>query len=452
MSQSNIDVRGYTSFNRPVSRQLQVLSILVDGSIVLFIGLVVLELLKITPLPKMSHVVLWIFLGASYWFLQKGLFKVTLGERCWQIRPKGTKLYECDYLKPASIFMSCLLTTFSILISYSTFKKIVFQNPVWLSASLWNFEPFIPSSKDWMVTPFFYVMGGWPKTFNGKPILYSLPYEKGPPSRFIGHTVAYWDAPDIKLVLEGPKTPDKAGSQKELKECILGHAFPSTHSIYSLDSAYHCIFAREQALTRHIKELEAAHPSSWTLKWFMVNNAMLPPEDRPQGIYLSASGDTWTQDRFILINSQGIHQTLILTRPKNESGSLAFDLIQKTVRSLRSFKELDPGRAWVNQELEEVRLRELQTNQDPVALTANLAEIQSLLISRISVEPGSFDSYFHLAGTSMILLKSLNASREKKLSIALQNLQNAYHFAQDVAPADPRINLMQNLIVEAKKF
>jgi hypothetical protein len=70
----------------------------------------------------------------------------------------------------------------------------------------------------------------------------------------------------------------------------------------------------------------------------------------------------------------------------------------------------------VNSEIESIRLdrlRGMQENNNE--LVANqLAEIQILLISRISVEPGSYDSYFHLAGTSLLLAKKSIKTQDGK--------------------------------------
>jgi hypothetical protein len=151
------------------------------------------------------------------------------------------------------------------------------------------------------------------------------------------------------------------------------------------------------------------------------------------------------------VSSNGTHQAIILNRSKGPQGNAAFALMQNAIQSMRSFNELNSGRAWVNRELEEIRLDDLHLLKDSTRLIARLAEIQSLLISRISVDPGSYDSYFHLAGTSLMLAKNSIKTRDGLSVIALQNLQSAYRYATDIAPKDPRTAHIQDLWIESNK-
>jgi hypothetical protein len=313
------------------------------------------------------------------------------------------------------------------------------SHPIWIRASVWKMESFTPSSnyKEWLVTPFYYVIGGWPKFFDQKPVFYTIPYEAGPPKQFLGHIIAHWKSPDINLVLEGPKTPHQNKSFEETRDCFL-YAHP-----------WSCITIREDTLSRHVDEIkESIAVQDWSLRWFQVENQLIPEKDRPQGIYLQAIGISRIQDRFILISRNGAHQSIILSRPMNSDGQKAFSLLQKTIASLRNLGEIESGKAWINEQLKNIRLKKIVTHTD-------LALVQSLLISKISVEPSNFDSYFHLAGTSLLLVRK--GHEEKKTSInngmnfAFQNLKSSYRFAKDVAPSDLRMRQIENLVFEAEK-
>jgi hypothetical protein len=450
----DMEVRGYTSHNTPAFNHLRALSNLIDLSIVLFLFLITADFLRISPAPKLSLLFIFIATAVIYWIPQKKLYGVTLGERAWLLKPKNKealslapfffslkeRLYQRDYIAPLTTFSAILITALSILITATEFRSVILNHPNWLKTEEWKLKTFIPNPKDWTVSPFFYLLGGWPKSFLGKPVFYSLPYEVGPPTRFVGHVIAYWEHPYISVTFEGPKTPGLAANISELKECFVG-------GLYSI----HCLLLREAALNRHINEIKnTKNLISWSMKWFNVENLLLTAQEAPQGIYLSAIGKNWTQDRFILINGNGTHQAIILRRPNNVRGQEAFQLLQQSIGSIRNFNELDSGKAWINRVLETTQLNELKVTPDSAPLSTQLGEIQQFLISKITVDPADFNSYFHLAGTSIMLAKAALDQRLQS-KIALDNLESAQHFATDVAPADPRILQMQNLDAEMRK-
>ncbi len=444
----NMEVRGYTSHNTPALTSLRALSKVIDTCLILLAVLLTSDYFKISPIPRFSSLFLFLTITTLYWIPQKKLFGVTLGERAWLLKPKNKglfslkeHLYQRDFLAPFAVFTATLVTTFSILFTVTTFRKVVLAHPNWLQAQEWKLKTFVPNQKDWTVSPFFYLLGGWPKSFRNKPIFYSLPYEAGPPTRFVGHVTAYWDHPDISLTFEGPKTPELAASGAELRSCFIGR-------VYSL----HCLFLRETALNRHIHEIrKTKNLVQWTLKWFNVENPLLIAQDLPQGIYLSAISKNWTQDRFIFINANGTHQAMILRRPNNERGQKAFQLLQNSIGSIRNFSELNSGKAWINQELEATQLNDLKFKGDSSLLSIRLGEVQQMLISKITVEPSDFNSYFHLAGTSVMLAKATPEHR-LRIKVALDNLESAQRFATDIAPTDPRLGQIQALDTEMRKL
>jgi hypothetical protein len=435
---------GHSVFNRPAALPLKICAKLIDFFMIMIISFISLYLLNIIPTPSVSMGTLFIGTAVFYLAIQKIYLGATCGEYIWQLRAiaentKKKKLYQRSRITLPQVFVGSLLTTFCALGSVTALNEIALKHPVWTVDSVWKITPFVPPEGQWLITPFFYALGAWPKDFEGRTVLYSIPYEKGPPTRFVGHIFADLESPDIQLILEGPKTPENSATQMELKNC------------FTKSSSYHCLVLREKSLFRHLKEIHFLAPKAWKIQWFLVDNPFLPPEHQPQGVYLSADGGTSIQDRFIIVNSNGTHQAIILNRPKTQRGELAFELIQKSIRSLRVFNELNSAKAWVNREIESVRLSELQQAQKATQLEADLAGIQSLLISRISVDPASFDSYYHLAGTSLLLTQKAAHARDGTSLAATRNAQSAFQFASDLAPHDPRTAQIQNLMHEIKK-
>jgi hypothetical protein len=432
-------VRGYTIFDKRAGALIKSCAYFSDTCILLVTYLLTLSFFGVSPSLGWLSLGLFFSLALFYWYSQIFFFRITLGGRIWHLKATQRKnstptLLQKSYLNTLSIFISTLVTTLSLLTAGTLFREVVLKHPLWTPSEIWKMDPFIPQTSEWSVAPFFYTLGAWPKTFSNHPVYYSLPYEKGPPTRFIGHVFLDWSFPEIRVVIEGPKTPEKAGSQAELRECFLKNR------------SLRCLTQREETLKRHLSEIQKLSPKSWVVKWFHVNNPYLPPESQAQGIYLGAVGNHWAQDRFILVSSNHTQQTFVLQRALNADGEVAFDLMQKTLRSFRLFSELDSGKAWINRELENIRLEHLNSLSDEKQVTSTLAEIQGQLISKISVEPGSYDSYFHLAGTAGMLIKKLSTlSTAQKYSFK-RNIQSASQYTSDIAPRDPRTTQIQDLL------
>ncbi len=416
-------------FQHPALKSVKIFSLLVDFCFI-FTGFTFSSIIiDAIPLMNIKTVVFFIIFGLIYWIPQRLFLGKTLGERSWNLQQ--------DLVEIRNLFFCFITTTAAVFLATLSLSHTLLRYPIGLRARPWQISPFVSLEKDWLTTPFFYSLGSWPKTFHEKPVFYTLTYEVGPPKHFLAHITAHWDSPDIQLILEGPKTPPDSGTQESLKNCIL-----------NLNS-YDCLILRENALSRHINEIQAKHPesfqqrlqlsSSWTLKWFTVPSALIPPENQPQGIYLSAAGEDWIEDRFIFIHSNGIHQTLILERTPGSRD--AFEVLQKIVGSLRIFNELDSGRDWVNEKLKGVQLSPLENS--PFFLE-KLTEIQALLVSKISLDPGSLDAYYHLAGTTFMLLHKLPRS------FARTNLEAISRFAFDINPLDPKTGEIKELWNRAK--
>jgi hypothetical protein len=294
-------------------------------------------------------------------------------------------------------------------------------------------------------------MAAWPKAFKNKPVFYSLPYQKGPPTRFIGTITARWEMPWTKVTFEGPKTPGGSSpgfeAREKLRRCV------TEFSIFSMD----CLKAREMALSRHVTEMRQLSLRDTSVRWFIVENKALLAqglgEDQTQGIHIRARNRDRIQDRIVIVTPQGTHQTIILDRPSGEPGELAWSVFEKSLRSLRVSDDLGPGLAWANQQLARVRLEDLKSVSDPKLWLARVTEIQTLLLAKISVEPKSFDTYYHLGGTAFMVAKySAEHQLNEPGAAAKPMIQSAFRYAQDIAPNHKRTAELQGYWLDSQKF
>lgn len=283
-----------------------------------------------------------------------------------------------------------------------------------------------PPTGDWSIQAFYYTIGAWPVRFDTRPVFFTLPYEKGPPTQFIGKIHARWEMPDILFTWEGPKTPRLLGkslsqssfiSVKEVEAC-----FSETGTLLSPS----CYQTRQTILSRHKQEMEenlrrARAPIHWDLRWFEVDNPLLPLSERPRGIYFSGQthgslNQDLAEDRIILVLPNGIQQAFQLQRPVDARGDLAKALFETSIRTLRVFPRLDEGRLWAAKELKRVNL---DWHANGIPHPQELAEIinraQLRLLSKLSVDPASQDAYFHLGGTSGYLARSLHRSQRQMI-------------------------------------
>ncbi|MGZ6311760.1 MAG: hypothetical protein ACXWOH_14080, partial [Bdellovibrionota bacterium] len=386
--------------------------------------------------------------GAS-WALQRVALGVTLGERIWHVRALEKNLrpsrLQPDYFPSSAVSSAIFLTTLAFIATTAAFRWAVLEHPLLLQAQHVKLQPFLPQGEDWQVLPFYYSMGGWPSTFRGHAVVHSLPYEKGPPKVFIAHIRAIWEAPDTALTYEGPRTPLRVTDRSEFETCLLA---PS--GVQLLVRGFTCFELREALLGRHLEEMRAAvSPQSWVMQWFLIENPAIPREEQAQGVFLRAEGAAKTQERFILITARGTNQAFILDTPSGENGEEARALFERAVRSLRVSDELGPGRAWVDRQIETVT---------PHGGAAPSAEVLSahaaLLLSKISVEPAVFDSYFLLGRTLLEMAREISRHQidASAMKPVLSSLAATSAYAHDVAPDEPRTAQLQQFYFEAQRL
>lgn len=343
--------------------------------------------------------------------------------------------------------------------------KTAFQKKALLSiAESFPLPAAIPEEADfrngtWSLRPYFYVLGAWPNRFpdqpDGEQVFHQLPYAKGPPHQFYGSIIARWKQPNIRLVFEGPKTPAGASDPALLKICLASDPWskPKSARLSREVSMSECWRIREAALERH---LGSSVFSQDRLRWFEVDNPALTEAERPKGIYFSKHAEDFVEDRFIWITPKGHHQAMILVRQFPETtpnlaaelddSAPAFRLLLRAVQSSRVFGSLDAGRAWTDRALSETRFSNLDKVQDSKLFYRKVAEVQALLLSRVSVDPRGYDPIFHFGGLSHVLATRAIAEKNVAVSaIAKPALFAAWRYAMDILPQDPRSQRLGDL-------
>lgn len=311
-----------------------------------------------------------------------------------------------------------------------------------------RFEPKPEDAERFQILPFYYSVGAWPKHFDGKPYFYSLPYEVGPPQVFLGRVVMNLELPDIKLTIEGPKTPEKRT--------------PSVWKSIVLGGPLHSLSARQMLLQRHMNELKVAGYTAQAMKWVEVSGD-LAESAKPQGVWLEARRENLIQERVILITAQGTQQTLILDRTDNDRGALAHDWLFRVIGSLRLFDQIAEGRQWTERLISRIDLNRLPSIDSGALYIEKILEIQGALLSQMSMNPRSFDGFFHFGGTSMLLIRYFSDPRrmaenqllsggKPPLTLLIESLSSTFRYSKDIAPSDERVNQLGALLVEARRF
>ena len=181
--------------------------------------------------------------------------------------------------------------------------------------------------------------------------------------------------------------------------------------------------------------------------WFDVENEALPRDARPQGLYFSGLGKnekTWIEAYF-LVNSKMAIQGVILERSYDQKGIEASETLQKVIGSQRLVDDLLAPRTWVNSQIAKVRLTDKST-------TAEMIQAQAFLLSKVSVDPKTFESFYHLGGLSMTLFERAKKTHEIELtSTSKQTILSTYQFGEDVNPKHPKLKELELFRAQLKK-
>jgi hypothetical protein len=300
------------------------------------------------------------------------------------------------------------------------------------------------------VRAFFYSLGAWPAEPLGVPVVHSLPYEFGPPTQFPGRVIAHWAPLEVQVVFEGPKTPPEllsalgqSPTRESLRNCFLRAEF-----------SWSCLQQRRAVLKRHLGEIyeQLGRTARLSISWVKIQNDQLPVPERPEGVWIEARSSARTVLRFVGITWLGTHQAFALSHAGGAKGERAEALFRRALSTLKLTDHLPALRAWSERDLLEAQTDRLKgIRLEAPEFLREVAALQSALLSRISVKPGEYDAYFHLGGTSSLLIRHALATASPELAAAAQKtLFAAGKYARDVNPKDPRGFQLERLWDELK--
>jgi len=171
----------------------------------------------------------------------------------------------------------------------------------------------------------------------------------------------------------------------------------------------------------------------------------------PMGVRLTARTGTELVHRFILISERGQQQVISLeSRATAESAQGDLSLLEKIIGSLVMHDSLDRPLAWVDHRLS---LTNFGTIRGGGKLD-KLAHGAALLISKATVDPADPDTYFELAGVSLVMLKKAGKGLDSETvgSVSRPQAFAAQKFMRDVAADDPRNQQLEQMLLELKGF
>lgn len=446
------EIRGVSAYGKRASRARRLGAFALDLAWMLALVVAVLDRVRWPLGARVPAAVSGLFLGiaaaTAIYLLQKKLLRRTPGLLFWGIALKRDGAFVLSSSGLASALFASILTLAAWSAPAWLALELVEKDALWSAAGMRRISP-APTERSLRLS-FFYTIADWPTYFDKHPVFFSLPYKKGPPDRFVDEIVARWKIPDLRVTIEGPKTPAEDGARhgrETIRRCLLAPA---------LTTSTECIALREQILGRHLREIQetvGSEPSS--LQWFEADRVATEGGEPAQGFYLSASGPLGerSQERYVLIGADGIHQTFVLDHAGGPSSERAHALLEGVIGGMEVFTKLAPGRLWSERTLAEAATGAGRPTVEGVARE------QAALVARVSVEPKDFDAYFKLGESAMRLTRILarnsgGARRDAESASALQPrlVHNAYRFAKDVAPRDPRTKKLEHFWYESKKY
>ncbi len=290
------------------------------------------------------------------------------------------------------------------------------------------------------VLAFFYALVALPDAYEGQPVFYQIPYEKGPPTRFISRVIARLKMPEIKLVIEGPRTPTENGMpivKSRIAKCL---GFAGGGTTY----AGECAKIREIIFERHLADLKEQKLEPHRVQWVQVLESRLDPVLQTQGFLISAVRPGRTQLRFTAITANDLHQSFIFETTQDLAAAEATFL--PWISKMRLSPDLSSGQSWANASIAQVQL-------SPELSLQSLAQIQAKLTAKLTVDAKTYDTYFHLGGiASLLQQKALQhkADTADWKAVPKNLLEAMVQYARDVSPEDPRNVQLQGLLSKLK--
>jgi hypothetical protein len=304
------------------------------------------------------------------------------------------------------------------------------------------FAPAGPEAGNWQIIPFFYATGAFPTRLFSKSreppresrrelsVEFGLPYEKGPPTRFLGKITAYWRELDSRLTLTGPLSAASPSTQKALRACFTGW--------------FRCVGDRRKIWDRSVLP-QIAGRRLVEASWFTADNPFIALYERPQGLYVrTAAIRGRIREAYFLVGPKMAIQALVLDRPDRAEGVTASETLRKIVGSLRISSDLAAPRAFIDPKLAALRI-------GPRSTLAELVAAEGYLLAKVSIEPKGVESFYHLGGLALTLFRA--AKRDGRIELAASSktiVESAVKFAHDVDPNSKRLREMDQFAVEVE--
>ncbi|MBC7387401.1 MAG: hypothetical protein H7301_14715 [Cryobacterium sp.] len=292
----------------------------------------------------------------------------------------------------------------------------------------------------WTPLPFFYATGAFPLELKANSLAtgsspkkelsveYGLPYEKGPPHRFLGKIALYWRDLDSRLVLSGPQTLATPGTQDELRRCSR--------------QWFGCVEARRR-IWKYAVIPALENRLIDRAEWFHVPNEFLLEAERAQGLYVRSKSERGRiREAYFLIGPKMASQGFILDRPDRTEGNQASETLAKIIGSLRLSPDLAAPRAFLDPKLAKLRI-------GPGSSLSDLITAEAHLLAKVSIEPKQAESFYHLSGIGITLYRI--ARREGRIELAATSksiVKNALNYARDVDPKSARLPEMEKFQAE----
>jgi hypothetical protein len=292
--------------------------------------------------------------------------------------------------------------------------------------------------------PFGYTLAVWPKAFEGEPIVTRLTYQKGPPSQFISSMVQIWRPIEVELTLHGPRTLVTNQSADAWRICF--------QSGFSCKSEK----LKMKALILPDEKEHGDHQKVWT--WFDGLDPL-----SPRGVHLLIDAGTYRIDRYAIITPAGATQMFSLKTAANPIGSAGRSLFQKTLSTMKVKDDLASNRAWIQNRIKTVSVKDIRSLPDQKARLEKLIRVQNWIFSHLSVDPSQLPPYFHLAGTTHLLALELLRTKERIFETqeawilgVMPLMRSLIAYAKDFKDSEPEVKnmeaLLQDILVEQQRL
>jgi hypothetical protein len=344
-----------------------------------------------------------------------------------ELRLKGTR--QSTFLGKVTLLGASFLST-------GVFLVLLNGDPVtkrWKVVTLPLNEEFLKNASITYL-PFSYLLTPVPTHFGKEPLLWELPYLKGPPKSFLGKIEIQWSEEwQNRLAFSGPLSFAKNRTPEELVAC--------------LQKLLGCRSDRQELFSRHLK-IGNDFGEIFETTIFKVENPHLKPNETPTLLYvrgLSRKDPKRTLEVALILNPNLAFQAVSLDQresPLKAENSLFF---RSLLSNIRLTGDLAAPRTWVNE-----KLSAFSPKGRPTLL--EITEAQKLLLSKLSVDPSQLEPFYHLFRFSeMEYRDSLNTKNLISTARARRLMNAIVLYSRDVAPADQKSKEMEQILAQIEK-